>query len=198
MTITTRLEEPRDYRQVEEITRAAFLSFGRLDRDGIACPCEHWIVHELRDRDGILALSYVAEVDGRLVGHVIYSHARIEMPDGETAPVLTFGPISVQPAYQRQGVGKALMRTTIERAKDLGYGAIVFFGHPEYYPRFGFVEAEVYGVSDSKGANHPAFMARELHGGYLANARGGRFHESDIFDDTRYGAAIEAFDKQFR
>mgnify|MGYP002508525455 CR=1 FL=1 len=65
--------------------------------------------------------------------------------------ILFFGPLSVLPEYQRQGIGQALIRTMIEKAKKLGYGAILFFGRPEYYPQFGFKEAVIYGISDAEG-----------------------------------------------
>jgi putative acetyltransferase len=156
------------------------------------------MVHELRQRDGIRELSLVAEADGQLVGHIICSNARIETPDGRSIFVLNFGPISVLPPYQKQGVGKALMHAMIDKAKGLGYGAIIFFGRPEYYPQFGFVEAAEYGVTDPNGKNFPAFMAMELTKRYLANARGGKYFESDILDDRKNGAAVKEFDKSFR
>ena len=106
------------------------------------------MVHELRKRDGIRELSLVAEANRQLVGHIICSNARIETPDGKSTSVLNFGPISVLPQYQQKGVGKALMYAMIDKAKGKGYGAIMFFGRPEYYPQFGFVEAAEYGVTD--------------------------------------------------
>ena len=156
------------------------------------------MVHELRKRDGIKELSLVAEADNKLVGHIICSHARIETPDGRSTLELNIGPVSVLPQYQKQGVGKALVCSMIDKAKDMGYGAIMFFGRPEYYPQFGFVESAEYGVTDHDGKNFPAFMAMELKQGYLANVRGGKYFESDIFDDRKNGAAVKEFDKLFR
>jgi predicted N-acetyltransferase YhbS len=156
------------------------------------------MVHELRKRDGIRELSLVAEANRQLVGHIICSNARIETPDGKSTSVLNFGPISVLPQYQQKGVGKALMYAMIDKAKGKGYGAIMFFGRPEYYPQFGFVEAAEYGVTDPDGKNFPAVMAMELTKGYLANMRGGKYFESDIFDDRKNGAAVKEFDKSFR
>jgi predicted N-acetyltransferase YhbS len=196
MNITVRKEEEKDYSEVEELTRVAFSSPGRIERGGIGCPYEHWMVHALREKDGIKELSYAAEIDGKLVGHIIYSHARVENADGGTVHVLNFGPLSVQPEYQRKGVGKALMRTTIAKAKELGYGAIIFFGRPEYYPQFGFVEANKFGVTDRNGENYPAFMAMELIPGYL-NGISGKYYESPIYDDDLNGKAVAEFDKSF-
>lgn len=198
MDIVLRTEEIKDHRRVEEITRKAFSYPGRIERGGIGSPYEHWMVHELRKRDGIKELSLVAEVDRQLVGHIICSNARIETPDRRIVNVLNFGPISVLPQYQRQGVGKALIHSMINNARSLGYGAIMFFGRPEYYPQFGFIEAAEYGVTDCYGENYPAFMAMELMKGYLADVRGGKYYESDIYDDSKNGEAVKEFDKSFR
>ena len=198
MDIIVRAEEIKDYHRVEEITREAFSYPGRIEKGGIGSPYEHWIVHELRKRDGIKELSLVAEADGQLVGHIICSNARIEIPDRRIVHVLNFGPISVLPQYQRHGVGKALIHSMINNARSLGYGAIMFFGRPEYYPQFGFVEAAEYGVTDCNGQSYPAFMAMELREGYLADVCGGKYYESDIYDDSKNGEAVKAFDKSFR
>lgn len=72
----------------------------------------------------------MAEVDGRLVGHIIYTKSRIEDVSGKTYETLTFGPLSVLPGYQNTGVGKALMLHTFAEASRLGYRAILIFGHP--------------------------------------------------------------------
>lgn len=198
MDITVRAEEAKDYHRVEEITREAFSYPGRIECGGIGSPYEHWMVHELRKRDGIKELSLVAEANGQLVGHIICSNAHIETPDRRSVHVLDFGPISVLPEYQRQGVGKALMHSMIDKARGMGYGAIMFFGRPDYYPQFGFVEAAEYGVTDCYGKNYPAFMAMELVNGYLAGVQGGKYFESDIYNDSKNGEAVKDFDKSFR
>lgn len=198
MDIAIRTEETKDYHRVEEITREAFSYPGRIERGGIGSPYEHWMVHELRKRDGIKELSLVAEVNGQLVGHIICSNAHIETPDRRIVHVLDFGPISVLPEYQRHGVGKALMYSMIDKAKSMSYGAIMFFGRPEYYPQFGFVEAAEYGVTDCNGENYPAFMAMELINGYLADVQGGKYYESDIYNDSKNSEAVKEFDKLFK
>ena len=200
MTILVREEEKKDYRRVEEITRLAFSYPGRVERGGIGCPYEHWMVNELRKRDGILPLSLVAtECSGEteeLVGHIICSKAEVRSENG-IIPVLNMGPISVLPEYQRCGVGKALILAMIEKAKKLGYGAILFFGRPEYYPQFGFKEAAEFGVADAEGYNYPSFMGMELIPGYLKEAAGGRYFESDIYNDELNREFVKKFDDQF-
>lgn len=195
--VIVRLEEEKDYRIVEKITRDAFNYPDRIKRGQIGCPYEHWMVHELRRRDGILELSLVAQrKDGTIVGHIICSKAIVKIENRKLS-VLDLGPLSVQPEYQRQGIGKALIRAMIEKAKKLDYGAILFFGRPEYYPQFGFKEAVIYGISDAEGYNYPAFMAMELKKGYLKNVCGGKFFESDIYNDALNRETVIKFDKEF-
>lgn len=196
MDISVRIEEERDYRRVEEITRLAFSYPGRIEQGQIGCPYEHWMVHELRRRDGILELSLVAEAEKEIAGHIICSRAEVRTSDNRL-PVLNFGPLSVLPEHQKKGVGKALILSMIERAKALGHGAILFFGRPEYYPQFGFKEASSFGIRDCEGDNYPAFMGMELIPGYLSQARGGRFYESDIYNDSLNRGAVKAFDEVF-
>lgn len=194
--IVVRTEQEKDYLRVEEITRLAFSYPGRIERGKIGCPYEHWMVHELRNRDGIKELSLVAEIEGHLVGHIICSKAKVILDDQELF-VLNFGPLSVLPEYQRQGVGKALIHAMIAKAKQLGYGAILFCGRPEYYPQFGFQEASVFGISDNEGYNYLAFMGMELIENYLSKFRGGRYYESDIYDDSLNRDAVKAYDEKF-
>ena len=200
MNISVREEEKKDYRRVEEVTRLAFSYPGRIERGGIGCPYEHWMVHELRKRDGVLPLSLVAVKPSgeteEIVGHIICSKAEVRT-EKATIPVLNMGPISVLPEYQRRGVGKTLIYAMIAKAKELGYGAILFFGRPEYYPQFGFKEASEFGVADAEGYNYPSFMGMELVPGYLKEVNGGRYFESDIYNDELNREAVKAFDEQF-
>ena len=194
--LVIRLEKHGDRRVVEELTRAAFNTPDRIDRSKIDCPLEHYMVHQLRKRDGILDLNFVAEADGQIVGHIIYSHAHILRPDGSRVAVINFDPFSVWPQYQRMGIGGALMKHSINEARRLGHGGILFFGHPEYYPRFGFVPASGFGITDRNGKSYPAFMAMELVPGYFANASG-KFIESDIYNDDLNREDAKEYDKKF-
>lgn len=193
MDISVRKEQEKDYRRVEEITREAFSYPERIERGGIGCPYEHWMVHALRERDGIPELSLVAETDCKIVGHIICSNAEVRIPDG-IIQVLNFGPLSVLPTYQGKGVGKALIKSMICKATELGFGAILFFGRPEYYPQFGFQEASAWGITDSDGYNYPAFMGMELVPGYLSCAKGGKYYESDIYDDSLNRDKVKEFE----
>lgn len=108
--------------------------------------------------------------------------------------MLTFGPLSVLPQYWNQCVGSALMRYTISEAKLLGYRAIVFYGHPDYYPRFGFKRSEVYNITTLDGKNFDALMAKPLYDGAL-DGISGRFYEDPVFHMD--AAEVAEFDKSF-
>ena len=128
MNINIRNEIPADYRIVEELTREAF--WGCMDHP--TCDGEHLLVHKLRDLPSFVPeLDFVAEAEGRIVGHIIYSIAKVRMPDNQEIEVLNFGPLSVHPDYKRMGVGSALMRHSIAEATRLGYRAIIFYGDPD-------------------------------------------------------------------
>jgi len=140
------------------------------------------LAHTLRTSPEFLPeLDFVAEVDGRIVGNVMYSKAYVLMPDGARHEVINFGPLSVLPEFQKQGVGSALMNHTLRVAAELGYGSVLFFGHPTYYPRFGFKEAKEFNITTCNGNNFPAFMAMELIPGDLQSVTGA-FYESPLYD----------------
>lgn len=187
MDIILRLEKEDDWREVEVLTREAFWRKERIEKIGIGCD-EHYLVHTLRTApEFVPELDFVAEVNGRLVGNVIYSKAYVLLPDGSRHNVLNFGPLSVLPKFQKQGVGSALMRHSLKVAARLGYGAVIFFGHPSYYPRFGFKEAKEFNITTSNGKNYPAFMAMELIYGDLEGVSG-TFHESPLYDVNSHKA----------
>ncbi len=191
MELNLRNETPADYRTVEELTRDAF--WGSMDHP--TCDGEHLIVHRLRQLPTFVPeLDVVAEHDGRIVGHVIYSRANIVTPQGERVEVLTFGPLSVLPAYKRQGVGSALMQYTLGRAAALGWRAVVVYGHPDYYPRFGFRRGAQYGITAADGSSFDALMALELYEGALRGISG-RFVEDPVFAVDP--AQLAAFEKTF-
>lgn len=126
----------------------------------------------------------------------MYSNSYIMSDNGKRIETLNVGPLSVLPNFQNQGVGSKLMQFSIERATELGYGAIVFFGHPTYYPRFGFVEAKEFGITTAWGANYPAFMAMELKEGYLKNSHG-KYFEAEIYDEGFTKLPAKEYDKRF-
>ena len=189
MSITLRLERPEDYRAVETLTREAFWGFTSPTCD------EHYLVHLLRSVPAFLPeLDFVAEMDGGLVGNVMYSRAKVVDDGGKETEVLAFGPLSVLPAYWHRGVGSALMRHSIREAKQMGYRAIVFYGHPDYYPRFGFRNARAFGITTPNGKSFDALMAMPLYDRALDSVSGA-FHEDPVFAVKSEEA--EAFNRTF-
>lgn len=194
--ITIRLEEERDWKEVELVTRNAFWRSDRISKIGIGAT-EHYIIHQMRGNEGIDELSFVAEYENKIVGHIVYSsQSYILHSSGEKTEVLNFGPISVAPEYQNLGIGSKLISHSLIKAKELGYGAILFFGHPTYYPRFGYKEAKEFGITTELGDNFPAFMAMELQVGFLKCIQG-RFIESSIYNEDLIKEAARDFDKTF-
>ncbi|NLA61406.1 MAG: GNAT family N-acetyltransferase [Firmicutes bacterium] len=189
MDIRLRLEEPADYRFVEELTREAFWGLNQPGCD------EHLLVHKLRKiRAFVPELDFVAEVQGKIVGNIMYSKAKVVDERGVEHKVLTFGPVSVLPEYQGKGIGKALLEHTIAEARRLGYTAIVFYGHPDYYPRFGFRRAEEFNITTASGTTRDSLMAMPLHEGALCGISG-RFYEDPVCQIDPEEAA--EFDKDF-
>lgn len=170
-----RLETPADYREAEELTREAF-----WNHFSPGC-AEHLILHQLRSHpDFVPALDFVAEEDGRLVGHIAYTRAEIRREGGDSVAVLCLGPVSVLPERQRTGIGSALIRHSLGAARDLGFAAVCLYGDPRYYHRFGFRCAEKYDIRTEDGFYAAALHALELKPGALADAAG-RFAESPGF-----------------
>lgn len=126
--IAIRNETDADADAIREVTVSAFKTLA------ISGHTEQFIVDALRAARA-LTVSLVAEADGRVVGHIAFSPAT--MSDG-TRNWYGLGPVSVLPAYQRQGIGKALIETGLARLKSLGARGVCLVGHPDYYRKFGF------------------------------------------------------------
>lgn len=98
------------------------------------------MAHRLRShKDFVKELNMVAEVDGKIAGSIMYTEARLTREDGRSGKCLSFGPLAIHPEYQRKGIGKALIETTFEAAKEMGYECVVIFGNPGNYVSRGFL-----------------------------------------------------------
>ena len=193
MDISFRLETPDDHYAVEEMTRDAFWHFWE---DGKKICDEHYLVHKLRSSKAFVPeLNYLAEIEGELVGHIIFTKSWIEADDGKTYETLTFGPLTVAPEYQSRGIGRALMQHTFEEARKLGYRAVIIFGHPDYYPRVGFQHAIKLGISPPEGEAGDAFLVYTLYEGALDGIRG-KYFIDDVYMQLTQEEALE-FDKRF-
>ena len=155
--ITIRNEEERDYKVVEEITRKAFYN---LYIPGCA---EHYLVHIMRGHeDFIPELDFVIELDGQVIGNIMYTKARLVDEAGTEKEILTFGPVSIAPEYQRRGYGRMLIEHSFEQAVRLGYDVVVILGSPMNYVGCGFKSSRKLNICMENGKYPAAMMVKEL------------------------------------
>ncbi|HOT76509.1 MAG TPA: N-acetyltransferase [Candidatus Wallbacteria bacterium] len=157
MNVIIRREEPRDYRKVEELTRKAFWNMHAPGCD------EHYLVHVMREHEDFISeLDLVMELDGAVIGSIMYTRAKLVSASGKEKSVLTFGPVSVAPEFQRKGLGKKLMERSFEIARTLGYEMIVIFGNPSNYVSVGFKSCRRFGISLGNEIFPAAMLVKEL------------------------------------
>ena len=155
--ISIRNERIDDYETVERITREAFYNLY------IPGCIEHYLVRIMREHeDFIPELDLVLELDGRVIGNIMYTKAKLTDGDGDTKEILTFGPVCVLPAYQRMGYGKMLMEHSFKKAIELGYDTIVIFGSPSNYVSRGFKSCRRFNIAVDGGRYPAAMMVKEL------------------------------------
>jgi predicted N-acetyltransferase YhbS len=188
MEITLRLEEERDFTTVEDLTREAFWN--------VYCPGadEHLLVHNLRKSNVFIKeLDFVALNNNKIVGNIMYANSTVRNDDLEYT-VLTFGPVSVLPEYQNKGFGGKLINHTIKLSKEMGYKAIIIYGDPEYYKRFGFKETKEYKITNKDKKYPAALLVLELYPNAL-NGIEGIFDEGEVYEIDKN--EVEEFDKKF-
>lgn len=190
--MTIRLETKDDYRKVEHLTREAFWN---VYRPGCT---EHYVLHCYRDDPAFVPeLDLVMELDGELIGQVMYVRSEITCDDGRNVPVMTFGPIGIAPAYKRQGYGKRLLDYSMEKAKKMGTGALAITGNMGFYGKFGFVPAKTKGIryADDPGADY--FLVKELMPGFLNRISGTYKDPEGYFVCEKDPQAFERFEETF-
>ena len=161
-----RLEQPKDYREVENLTREAFWN---VYRPGCT---EHYVLHQYRTNpDFIPELDFVMEEEqGCIIGHIMFSRAELVLDDGNKIPSWTFGPISIHPDYKRKGYGLQLLNYALEKARELGIGFLCMEGNIDFYRHAGFGLASRLGIhyhAEPHDAEVPYFLAQELVPGWL-------------------------------
>jgi len=157
--LTIRRETPKD---IDSIRRVNEQAFGQKE--------EADIIDKLRNR-AMVVISLVAVQADQLVGHILFSPVTVESKHSSFAAIM-LAPMAVLPAYQRKGIGSQLVGVSLEECRRLGHEIVVVLGHPDYYPRFGFVPAKTRGIYCEFEVPDEAWMVLELREGALAGKSG--------------------------
>ncbi len=174
MKVSVRTEQPQDYSEVSDLIQKAFESDPHSDH------IEAQLVEALRKPENFIPeLSIVAEVDGKVVGHVLLTPVKIKNKDNEWDS-LALAPISVLPVYQNQGIGSQLIKEAHSRARKIGYKSIVLIGHENYYLKFGYLRAEKYGIRFPFDVPAENAFAIELTEGALNEVNGTVVYPSEF------------------
>ena len=189
MEIHIQKTKTNDFLMTENITREAFWNLFKSGCD------EHLVLHNLRKSNAYISnLDLVAISGNRLIGHIIVSKAKVVDSQNNEHQVLCVGPISVLPEFQKNGTGSKLLNESIAIAKKSGFSGMILFGDPEYYRRFGFVNAQKYGITTKDGLNFEPFMALELFENALLPVNG-KFFEDKAFETSE--EELNEFEKLF-
>ncbi len=187
-----RLETGADHAAVENLIREAFWN---VYRPGCS---EHYVIHVLRDDPAFVKeLDFVMERDGKLIGQNMFMRTVILADDGQTVPVLTMGPICITPELKRRGYGKILLDYSLQKAAELGFGAVLFEGNIAFYGKSGFDYADKFGIRYHDlppEADASFFLCRELKTGYLTGVTGVYQTPPGYYVGD---AEVEAFDRAF-
>lgn len=190
--IIIRLEKKEEYREVENLVRE---SFWNVYRPGCL---EHYVLHKLRDDAAFVPeLDFVMERNGELIGQNVFMRATIKADDGRDIPIMTMGPICITPALKRKGYGKILLDYSLNKAKELGCGAVCFEGNIDFYGKSGFTYASELGIRYHglpEGEDASFFLCKELIAGYLDGVTGEYATPQGYFVDEN---EAESFDKAF-
>ena len=194
--IIIRNEKKEDWELVERITRQAFYN---LYVPGCV---EHYLVHIMREHeDFIPELDFVLELDGQVIGNIMYTKAKLTDENGTEKEILTFGPVSIHPAYQRMGYGKMLMEHSFQAAIQLGYDTIVILGSPANYVSRGFKCCKKYNVCIENGKYPAAMMVKELIPHILDDHKW-LYQDSPVMaiskeEAERYDGTLEPMEKKY-
>lgn len=187
-----RLENKNEHREVENLVRE---SFWNVYRPGCM---EHYVLHQLRNDPAFVPeLDFVMEKDGKLIGQNMFMRSFITADDGRNIPIMTMGPICISPEFKRKGYGKKLLDYSLEKAAELGAGALCFEGNIDFYGKSGFTYAREFGIRYHglpEGADDSFFLCKELKTGYLDGITGVYAPPQGYFVDE---AETEEFDKLF-
>lgn len=186
-----RLEEEKDYLEVEHVVRDAFWNVYRPGCN------EHLVAHNLRKSPGFIKeLDFVIERQGEIIASIMYSFVELQMDNGERIDFIGFGPVAVRPDCQGEGLGKTLILHSMKKAEQLGFEAVFITGNSRYYHRFGFESASRFGIflDDNRDGEFTFFMVKPLVHGVLTGM-GGLLKFDKSFEPSK--EETEDFDKKF-
>ena len=190
--VMIRLENKDEYREVENLVRE---SFWNVYKPGCS---EHYVLHVLRDDPAFVKeLDFVMEKDGRLIGQNVFMRTVINGDDGRDTDVLTMGPICISHELKRRGYGKVLLDYSLEKAAEMGFGAVLFEGNIDFYGKSGFDYARRFGIRYHdlpEGADDSFFLCKELIPGYLNDVTGVYQTPPAYYVDD---ADVDEFDRSF-
>ena len=190
--IIIRNERKEDYRKVENLTREAFWN---VYRPGCT---EHYVLHCYRNDPAFVPeLDFVMELNGELIGQIIYVCSEIDCDDGRKLPIMTFGPIGIAPEYKRHGYGKRLLDYSMEKAKGMGVGALAITGNILFYGKSGFVPAKTKGVRYADDPDADYLLVKELIPGFLDGISGAYKDPDGYFVCEKDPEAFERFEATF-
>ena len=194
--IVIRLEKKEEYHEVENMVRD---SFWNVYRPGCL---EHYVLNQLRndpafvpELDFVMYLS--TQETERLIGQNMFMRANIKADDGRDIPIMTMGPICITPELKRKGYGKILLDYSLEKAAELGCGAVCFEGNIDFYGKSEFTYASNFGIRYHglpEGEDASFFLCKELIPGYLDGITGEYATPQGYFVDEE---EVERFDKEF-
>lgn len=191
-SIIIRTEKEKEYREVENLVRE---SFWNVYRPGCL---EHYVLHQLRkDAAFVPELDFVMEMGGQIIGQNMFMKAEILADDGRKIPIMTMGPICIAPDLKRKGYGMILLDYSLEKAKELGCGAICMEGNIDFYGKSGYRQASEFGIRYhglTEDDDASFFLCRELIPGYLDGITGEYAPPQGYYVDEQ---EAEAFDKTF-
>ena len=190
--IIIRSETKDDYQKVENLTREAFWNVYRPE-----CT-EHYVPHCYRDDPAFVKeLDFVMELDGELIGQVMYVRSHIDCDDGTKLPIMTFGSIGILPEFKRQGYGKRLLDYSMEKAEKMGAGALAITGNILFYGKSGFVPAKTKGIRYADDPQADYFLIKELTPGFLNGISGSYKDPEGYFVSEKNPEAFERFEASF-
>jgi len=187
--VIIRNETENDYYEVEKLAREAFWNIYFPGCDA------HYLIHQIRKhKDFLSEYDYVATINNKIIGSIFYTQSWLKSFNGSIENTITFGPISVLPEYQRKGIGSLLINKTIEKAQKEKVKAILIYGNPSNYSKFGFVGSKKYSISNSEGKYPTSLLIKMLEENIFSNQTW-KYIESSVFDVDP--TKVDEYDSKF-